>query len=309
MTRSILLSTRKTIAPSQRSAVPNDLTRTTILTAARAAGAATGARVTVAGRAEVINKAVMRAITNLPVRQKHQLRMRRSKAIKNSALIFLWIALSFPGHSAANPVDTPGKFIKAYGPQIRARLKKSLAEADVAYPPKAVRLAVFKAERRAELWLPDRHGTWVHVKDYAFSATSGTQGPKVYFADLQIPEGIYTVDSLALSEQYHLALHLNHPNEYDMAMLELEGRDPAFMSTGIYVHGGAVSYGCVVIGNRNIEEVFLLSYVAGQGNTSVYIFPHDTNRRRPGFRNCTGCPVWYGDLLLRLSRVIREFER
>lgn len=235
--------------------------------------------------------------------------MRRSRIIPGLASVLLLVAFTLAAHSSDSPIDTPGKFIKAYGAQIRSRLKKSLDEANVPFPPKAVRLAVFKAERKTELWLPDRDGSWVHVKDYAFSATSGSQGPKVYFADLQIPEGIYDVDSMALSSQYHLALHLNHPNEYDMAMLELEGRDPAFMSTGIYVHGGAVSYGCVVIGNRNIEEVFLLTYMAGKENTRVFIFPHDTNRRRPEFRNCPGCPLWYGDLLHRLSRVIREFER
>lgn len=235
--------------------------------------------------------------------------MLRNSIFPHCARIGLFLAVFAGIAHAQTPVDTPGKFIKAYGPQIRARLKKALDAANVPYPPKAVRLAVFKAERKTELWLPDRDGIWVHVKDYAFSATSGTQGPKVYFADLQIPEGIYDIDSMALSAQYHLALHLNHPNEYDMAMVELEGRDPAFMSTGIYVHGGAISYGCVVIGNRNIEEVFLLTYVAGQENTKVYIFPHDTNRRKPEFRQCPGCPLWYGDLLHRLSRVIREFDR
>jgi hypothetical protein len=235
--------------------------------------------------------------------------MRHNKQLGTAAFCSCLILLT-PGLSARDSIiDTPGKFVRAFGPQIRARLKKELARANIPYPPKGVRLAVFKAERKAELWLPDRHGLWTFVKQYALTATSGTQGPKVYFADLQIPEGIYGIDSLALSREYHLAMHMNHPNDYDQAMVEMDGRDPAFMSTGIYVHGGSISYGCVVIGNRNIEEVFLLSYAAGAENTKVYVFPHDTDRREPGFRNCADCPVWYGDLLHRLTRVLPEFYR
>lgn len=203
----------------------------------------------------------------------------------------------------------PAQFVKTNQRTIYARLKKPMQQAGVTYPPKAVRLAVFKAERRAELWLPDSQGRWKHVKDYAFTASSGKQGPKIYYGDLQIPEGVYGVDSMGLSKEYHLALHLDHPNEFDRAMLELDGRDPQFMSTGINVHGGAISYGCVVIGNRNIEEFFLLAYLAGKENTKVYIFPHDTERLNPQFKQCDYCPVWYGELQRLLSRAILEFKR
>lgn len=183
-----------------------------------------------------------------------------------------------------------------------------MAEAGVPYPPKAVRLAVFKEEKITELWLPDKNGRWKYIKDFAFTATSGSQGPRVYASDNQIPEGIYGIDGLWLSSAYHLALHMNHPNEFDKTMAAIDGRDPKFMSDGINVHGGAVSYGCVVIGNRNIEELFLLSYYAGINNTQIYVFPHDSNRASPDFRRCTKCPVWYGDLLTQLSRALKEFQ-
>ncbi len=184
-----------------------------------------------------------------------------------------------------------------------------MAAAGVSYPPKAVRLAVFKEERKAELWLPDERGKWHYIKDYAFTAMSGKQGPKIYYGDLQIPEGIYGIDSMGLSREYHLALHVDYPNAFDKAMLELEGRDIGYVSTGINVHGGAISYGCVVIGNRNIEEFFLLAYQAGKANTQVYIFPHDTNRTVPAFKHCSNCPVWYGELSRQLAAALPEFQR
>ncbi len=229
--------------------------------------------------------------------------MRRRAKIIRPALALLLLALT-----ASPGAQTPGEFVKTHKKDILARLVKPLRAAQVAFPPKAVRIAVFKAERKAELWLPDANGRWKYVKDYAFSASSGKQGPKIYYGDLQIPEGIYRVDSMGLSKEYHLALHLDHPNSFDLAMLEIDGRDPAFMSTGINVHGGAVSYGCVVIGNRNVEEVFLLAHFAGKENTEVFIFPHDTNRTRPVFKPCEQCPVWYAELQRTLANALPEFR-
>lgn len=199
-------------------------------------------------------------------------------------------------------------FIERKATQILKRLEKPMRQAGAVYPPSQVRVAVFKAERKAELWLPDSNGKWRYIKTWRFTASSGKQGPKVYYGDLQIPEGVYGIDNMVPSKAYHLALHMNHPNDYDRAMLLLEGRDPKWMSTGIYVHGGAISYGCVVIGDQNIEELFLLAHKAGQENTKVYVFPHDTDRKSPQFAACPRCPVWYGDLLRHLSLAIREFS-
>lgn len=225
---------------------------------------------------------------------------------KTTSALFALLPLVISGALGA---QSPGEFVKLRKQSILARLVKPMQDAQVPYPPKAVRLAVFKSERKAELWLPDGTGHWKFVKEYAFSANSGKQGPKVYYGDLQIPEGVYGVDSMGLSKEYHLALHLDYPNTFDQAMLELDGRDPSFMSTGINVHGGAISYGCVVIGNRNIEEFFILAYLAGKENTKVYIFPHDTERAQPRFKSCGHCPVWYIELQRTLGMVLPEFKR
>lgn len=211
--------------------------------------------------------------------------------------------------AGSSPASAAGLIVEQNSRPVLQRLETYLQKAQVPYPPRAVRLAVFKEERRAELWLPDQKGRWRYVKTWPLAASSGRQGPKIYYGDLQIPEGIYSVDGMAPSKEYHLALHLNYPNDFDKAMLALEGRDPEYVSTGINVHGGAISYGCVVIGDRNIEELFLLARKAGQENTQVFIFPHDTNRLQPRFRVCAECPVWYGDLLRQLSVAIKEFAR
>jgi hypothetical protein len=202
----------------------------------------------------------------------------------------------------------PLRFIRGYRSSIEKRLKKPIASAHVTYPPSAVRLAVFKQERLAELWLPDKSGHWRFVKNYKFTATSGGTGPKIFYGDLQIPEGQYAIDAMWPSPEYHFAMHVAYPNAFDLAMLELEGRDIGYVSTGINVHGGAVSYGCVVIGDRNIEELFLLASLAGMQNTEVFIYPHDTDRANPQFRACEDCPVWYGELQRLMSQTIGAFK-
>ena len=227
-----------------------------------------------------------------------------SKSLQRTALSAALFVIISPAALA-----TPARFVAKNSKNIYKRLDAAIRAAGVIYPPKTVRLAVFKAERRLELWLPDNAGAWRFVKDYKFTAMSGSQGPKLYYGDLQIPEGIYGIDRLDLSPEYHLAMHVDHPNDFDKAMIELEGRDPRHVSTGINVHGGAVSYGCVVIGDRNIEEVFMLSYLAGKENTQLYIFPHDTTRAAPEFKHCEKCPVWYGELTRHLEAAIKDFQR
>lgn len=259
--------------------------------------------VVAAGHAEILAMRVkvrQRKTMTLPL-----LRTNSARSKINLALFGLLAALA-----AGNVTAQPGsQFIEKSAKRILQRLEKDLREAQVPYPPRAVRLAVFKEERRTELWLPDNQGRWRYVKTWTFSASSGKQGPKIYYGDLQIPEGIYGIDRMEPSKEYHLALHVNYPNDFDRAMLALEGRDPNYVSTGINVHGGAISYGCVVIGDRNIEELFLLAHKAGQENTHVYIFPHDTDRTQPQFKSCPECPVWYGDLLRHLSVAVREFAK
>lgn len=235
--------------------------------------------------------------------------MHRSLAVNKRQLYnaLLIAVLAIP--LTAVVTSTPARFVEKNRKNIYKRLDAAIKGAGAVYPPKTVRLAVFKAERRLELWLPDQTGAWRHIKDYKFTAMSGGQGPKLYYGDLQIPEGIYGIDRLDLSAEYHLAMHVDHPNDFDRAMIELEGRDPRHVSTGINVHGGAISYGCVVIGDRNIEEVFMLSFLAGKENTHLYIFPHDTNRENPEFKHCENCPVWYGELTRHLAQAIRDFKR
>jgi hypothetical protein len=258
---------------------------------------------------DVAGSAKIQAV-QVKARRRRTMKLRFLSTNKTSARSFLVTLALLAAFAAGNTHAQPDtRFIEKIAGRILQRLEKPMREANAPYPPRAVRLAVFKEERRTELWLPDKQGQWRYIKTWPFSASSGRQGPKLYYGDLQIPEGIYGIDAMALSKEYHLALHVNYPNDFDRAMLALEGRDPRYVSTGINVHGGAISYGCVVIGDRNIEELFLLAHKAGQENTQVYIFPHDTDRAEPKFKGCPECPVWYGDLLRQLSQAIKEFKR
>lgn len=132
-------------------------------------------------------------------------------------------------------------------------------------------IVVFKAERRLELWgFSRRRGRLVAVAAYPMLATSGMLGPKRRSWDHQIPEGFYRVAALNPASLYHLSLLVDYPNRSDRLLGDR--RDPG---DDIFIHGDHVSDGCIAIGDRAIEQVYLavLDSRAAGHDVPVDIFP------------------------------------
>jgi murein L,D-transpeptidase YafK len=138
-------------------------------------------------------------------------------------------------------------------------------------PPAPLVLLAFKQERRLELWGWARaRSRYVLVATYPILAASGVLGPKRSEGDHQVPEGFYHVTNMNPASLYHLSLELDYPNRSDRIL-----GDPRAPGSKIFIHGDAVSDGCIPIGDHAIEQVYLAvldSRVAGY-DVSVGIFP------------------------------------
>ncbi len=149
-------------------------------------------------------------------------------------------------------------------------LDAAVAAAGVAYPA-PVLLRAFKLEEQLELWARPRAGSrWVRVARYPIAAASGDLGPKRRRWDRQVPEGFYTLDAFNGASRYHLSLHVDYPNASDRILGNR--RHPG---NNIFIHGNEVSSGCIAVGDRAIEQLYLaaLDSTAAGHAVPVQILP------------------------------------
>ncbi len=168
--------------------------------------------------------------------------------------------------------------VRIYHHAVRTRMAEAFESAGIPFPPPRLALLAFKKERRLELWAgePGQASRW--IKNYPFTAFSGKLGPKRKQGDRQIPEGIYRVTFLNPESSYHLSMKLDYPNEYDRAMAISDRRGD--LGGDIFIHGDSYSIGCIALGDRAIEELFVLAALAGEDNIQVIISPYDLRRNK-----------------------------
>jgi murein L,D-transpeptidase YafK len=92
-------------------------------------------------------------------------------------------------------------------------------------------------------------------------------GPKMQKGDGRTPEGFYRIDGRNPHSVYHLALHINYPNEVD----RISSREQGVTAGGdIFIHGMPAKFGhtdpigyfkdwtdgCVSVGNKAIERIW-----------------------------------------------------
>jgi murein L,D-transpeptidase YafK len=132
-------------------------------------------------------------------------------------------------------------------------------------------LRVFKEEGIMELWVQNISGKYVLFKEFKIYAVSGKLGPKREQGDRQVPEGFYYINDFNPQSNYYLSLGINYPNEADMI------NSTAIKKGGdIYIHGAAVSAGCMAMSNYYIEDIYICAVKAhsnGQQKIPVWIFP------------------------------------
>jgi len=136
-------------------------------------------------------------------------------------------------------------------------------------PPKDVFFRAFKEEAELEVWARPRDGAAYRLfHTYRIAKQSGGPGPKRKEGDRQVPEGFYVIEGLNPKSSYHLSLRLNYPNASD-----LKRWDPKTPGSDIYIHGKAVSIGCLAMTDPIIEELYTLVADGWPKRVDVHIFP------------------------------------
>ncbi len=175
-----------------------------------------------------------------------------------------------PRRGATSSPEAESPRVEAARRRQATALRSRFRVAEVTYPGR-LQIVAFKLERRLELWgFSGQRGRYVQIASYPFLGTSGDLGPKRRSWDHQIPEGFYRVVALNPASLYHLSLKLDYPNASDRAR-----GDPRDPGSDIFIHGDNVSDGCIPIGNRAIEQLYLavLDSRAAGFQVRVAIFP------------------------------------
>ncbi len=194
--------------------------------------------------------------------------------------------------------------MQIYGKHVTRKLSNYFTKAKVSFPPKAIALVALKQEKKLELWARDnKEFRLIHT--YNIRAASGVAGPKLRQGDKQVPEGIYRIEGLNPNSNYHLSMRINYPNEFDLFHAEEEGRTEP--GSDIFIHGWAVSIGCLAMGDETIEELFVLTAKVGAENVKVVIAPHDP-RVYPLNIDSDLLPEWTAELYDDISEEINDLS-
>lgn len=190
--------------------------------------------------------------------------------------------------------------LRAYGKKSDRRFRTVCRRAGIPYPPKRVTLVAFKEEKQVEVWGANARGPYKRLAVYPILAASGVLGPKRQEGDRQVPEGFYRITALNPASQYHLSLRVSYPNAEDIAHRTVKRRS---MGGDIYVHGRAVSIGCLALGDPAIEEVFCLVARADSAERRIIIAPRDlrSSQRPPQTED-----AWIKDLYGRIQTTLRH---
>jgi hypothetical protein len=194
--------------------------------------------------------------------------------------------------------------VERLGPAVGPALKARCGAKKIAWPPARLTILAFKRERRMEVWGANASGPFAMLKSYTILAASGGMGPKRREGDLQVPEGFYRLPELNPRSSYHLSIRVDYPNGDDIAHAAVARGD---MGGDIYIHGSDVSIGCMALGDRAIEEVFLMAAMVPESSRRIIIAPYD-------FRRSPRAPLprsegWVAELYKRIIAELRGFPR
>ncbi|MCX4025761.1 L,D-transpeptidase family protein [Endozoicomonas sp. SM1973] len=201
-------------------------------------------------------------------------------------------------------VRTVKDVIDHYQEDTQSRLKPYLDQAGFRQLPAALTMLAIKDEKKLELWGQQHTGEWVFIRSFPVLAASGKSGPKLREGDRQVPEGIYKIIGFNPNSSYHLSMKLNYPNTFDLKYAKLEGRHQP--GTNIFIHGKAASIGCLAIGDRAIEELFVLSALVGKENIQVVIAPSDPRKKQ--LKANRPLPWWTNKLYQQISTAFQPYS-
>lgn len=199
--------------------------------------------------------------------------------------------------ATARGEETVASVVRKLQEKERGLSKEEIAEIS------SLTLIGLKEERLLEAWAHPEDGEPELIRTYPFTAYSGKLGPKLREGDLQIPEGIYRVEYLNPNSSYHLSIKIDYPNAFDREKGAIDGRES--LGGEIFLHGRAVTIGCIPIGDEAIEDLFLIVSQVGTGQTEVIITPFDFRIRedRPEIE----AVEWEGELYEKITEALEPF--
>lgn len=205
-------------------------------------------------------------------------------------------------HSSSQPINPPIKDI-VYQGDANSRLQQRFSAAKVKFPPTSITLLAIKSTGMLELWTNENDKKH-YVGSFPIKAQSGIAGPKLREGDRQVPEGVYQITWLHPNSRYHRSMKINYPNAFDRLHAENEGRTEP--GTNIFIHGRAVSIGCLAMGDSAIEELYLLVQKIGTKNANIIIAPTDPRVSR--LQRLTQIP-WTNELYANIEIAFKPYTR
>lgn len=201
---------------------------------------------------------------------------------------------------------TVAQRVDEFGELVRQRLAADFQRAGVVYPPEKMAFIGLKQEKILEVWVADKSGEFVFLKNYPILGASGGPGPKLKEGDGQVPEGLYHIESLNPNSQFHLSLRVNYPNAFDKTMAAQEGR--THLGGDIMIHGSRSSVGCLAMGDPAAEDLFILAAETGVGNIAVLLAPVDFRVKDfDGSRR--QLPDWTTELYPQIRTELQKFRQ
>jgi hypothetical protein len=195
--------------------------------------------------------------------------------------------------SAVEERESVRSRLRQYGAAVHERLCPAFEEARVSYPPASVLLVGLKQERVLDVYARGKGQDLVFIHRYPVLGASGSAGPKLREGDRQVPEGVYTLDELNPNSRFHLSLRVGYPNAFDRARAKEDGR--LGLGGDIMIHGGSSSAGCLAIGDKAVEELFVLVADCGLANARLVLSPVDFRERELPL-SCWNLAAWTEEL-------------
>jgi len=206
--------------------------------------------------------------------------------------------------AADSAKKTTADRLEQYGSAARARLRPKFEGAKIAYPPARVIFVGLKEEKVLQVYAANTNQAAAFVASYPILAASGKPGPKLREGDQQVPEGIYPIEFLNPNSSFHLSLRLGYPNQFDLDHARQEGREN--LGGDIMIHGGAVSVGCLAVGDEASEDLFVLAADTGTPNVSVILAPYDFRNAAAQMPPVKGLPDWTQALYQTIKSNLNE---
>lgn len=197
--------------------------------------------------------------------------------------------------------------IAALGPVRRPELKTLCADQGLDYPPAKATFIFLKDQKVLEVWAAGADKVWKLIAQFPVLGAGGELGPKLKEGDLQVPEGIYRLLWLNPNSRFHLSMKINYPNRFDRWMARREGRTG--LGGDIFIHGSFLSIGCLAMGDKNIEKLFLFVHDVGLSRMRVIIAPRDF-RTQPLFPDGKPqSPAWLPVLYQRIAGELKPYRK